>query len=346
MSRTYASVVLVLGIALAAPSAWGQSAPASAPATQPDAAQDQALWRQHRQKEFSLAVPAGWRELELMPGKYVLYLSGDGVGAPLMDETGQPIQTGLAVERYPETKATPAQGAAHNLKRLAAEEGFRILGEGEVLPLKLSDGTPAVLLSVEFLRTDKDRRCRYEKLFTVTGDGTGWVVTAWIVTGDRSLFAQKHAHVVQRLRAHAVSLCFDPAKYSDAAVRAAYEPKALPTTRLGDDMQKRIDATQLSVQNAAVAVERFLIDIGRYPTADEGLGALTVRPAFADETLAEKWRGPYLKPADLNDAWGHPLNYQPAQAAEKSAPAYRIHSAGPDGKSGTEDDIRNWTEGR
>src|SRR3954470_20414583 len=38
------------------------------------------------------------------------------------------------------------------------------------------------------------------------------------------------------------------------------------------------------------AVDTFRLDVGRFPTNEEGLAALNAKPADAD-----KWNGPYLK---------------------------------------------------
>ena len=53
------------------------------------------------------------------------------------------------------------------------------------------------------------------------------------------------------------------------------------------------------------ALEIYKLDVGRYPTNDEGLAALMKRPGSAPG-----WSGPYLKGAEVpTDPWGHPFRY-------------------------------------
>jgi len=86
------------------------------------------------------------------------------------------------------------------------------------------------------------------------------------------------------------------------------------------------------------ALDTFRLDVGRYPTTEEGLQALRVNP----ET-SEKWDGPYLQKAVPMDPWGNPYVYEsPSEHGE-----YGIRSLGADGEFGGEGDnvdIVNWTD--
>jgi general secretion pathway protein G len=108
----------------------------------------------------------------------------------------------------------------------------------------------------------------------------------------------------------------------------------------------RIDTTRIKLKNIETALEAYNINIGHYPTDEEGgLGALLTKPAFADETIAAQWRGPYLK-EDPRDAWSNKFNYQVTQAGtpEADQTPYKLWSNGPDGTDGTDDDIKNWSD--
>lgn len=73
------------------------------------------------------------------------------------------------------------------------------------------------------------------------------------------------------------------------------------------------------------AVETFRLDVGRYPTAEEGLGALMSRPESA-----QGWTGPYLKKAVPLDPWGHAYVYRfPGIDAD-----FQVVSLGKDGQPG------------
>ena len=74
------------------------------------------------------------------------------------------------------------------------------------------------------------------------------------------------------------------------------------------------------------SLDTYRLDVGRYPTTDEGLAALLVAPA----TAGAKWNGPYLKKGVPPDPWGHPYQYHaPGATAE-----YEIISLGRDGQPG------------
>jgi len=53
------------------------------------------------------------------------------------------------------------------------------------------------------------------------------------------------------------------------------------------------------------ALDTFRLDVGRYPTTEEGLNALMVQPSNA-----ANWNGPYLKKEIPPDPWGRPYEYR------------------------------------
>ena len=110
------------------------------------------------------------------------------------------------------------------------------------------------------------------------------------------------------------------------------------------DKAKR-DTSVFLIEQVGTAMERYKLDIGDYPGDDvEGLDALTKKPSFTDEKLAEKWAGPYLK-ADPIDGWGNKLGYQPSEPGSDEAKTlpYKLWSFGPNKQddNGADDDIRN-----
>ncbi|PUA98800.1 general secretion pathway protein G [Acidovorax sp. 107] len=52
------------------------------------------------------------------------------------------------------------------------------------------------------------------------------------------------------------------------------------------------------------SLELFKLDVGRYPTTEEGLDALVKKPGSVNG-----WTGPYLKGGVPTDPWGHPYRY-------------------------------------
>jgi general secretion pathway protein G len=74
------------------------------------------------------------------------------------------------------------------------------------------------------------------------------------------------------------------------------------------------------------SLDTYRLDVGRYPTSEEGLAALMAAPAAA----SAKWNGPYLKKGIPQDPWGHPYLYRSPGAKGE----YEIVSTGKDGQPG------------
>ena len=114
------------------------------------------------------------------------------------------------------------------------------------------------------------------------------------------------------------------------------------------------NTTRLLLSQVSSALDTYRLNMGHYPTEEEGgVDALLVKPTFENERMAERWKGPYLKPGTrLEDPWGHKLRYEVttgASAAEtatdtKAALPYKLYSIGPDGQPDTDDDIKIATE--
>jgi general secretion pathway protein G len=97
--------------------------------------------------------------------------------------------------------------------------------------------------------------------------------------------------------------------------------------------QSKVTAALTQVKLLRGAVESMRLDIGRYPTAEEGLQALVVAPP--DATLAGRWRGPYLDGPLPLDPWGHPYQYGVPGAGGQG---FALYSLGSDRKRGGEGD--------
>ena len=86
------------------------------------------------------------------------------------------------------------------------------------------------------------------------------------------------------------------------------------------------------------AVNRYEIDMGRPPTAEQGVAALIQCPA--DVHNPGDWGGPYIEStATSRDPWGGEYQYA---SPGKDGRSFDIWSYGPDGIDGTEDDIGSW----
>ena len=105
--------------------------------------------------------------------------------------------------------------------------------------------------------------------------------------------------------------------------------------KIFQQMGKANSATaKIMIQDVAGKLELFRLEVGRYPTAQEGLQALVKQPPGVD-----KWAGPYLKETDLKDPWGNDFKYnQPGNGKP-----YDLISLGADNQPGGEGENRDIT---
>jgi general secretion pathway protein G len=100
---------------------------------------------------------------------------------------------------------------------------------------------------------------------------------------------------------------------------------------LGD---ARVKAARIQIESFTNSIDLYVLDVGRYPSAQEGLGALTKRPAGVDI-----WNGPYLKGGTVpNDPWGNAYVYR-APGARGPFDLLSYGSDGREGGEGTASDI-------
>lgn len=83
--------------------------------------------------------------------------------------------------------------------------------------------------------------------------------------------------------------------------------------------------TRAQIEAFGKALDAFRLDTGRYPSTEEGLGALVERPS-----AAAKWNGPYLQKKVPLDPWGHSYVYR----APGSKTDFDLLSLGRDGQPG------------
>ncbi|MGE5303751.1 MAG: type II secretion system major pseudopilin GspG [Alphaproteobacteria bacterium] len=96
----------------------------------------------------------------------------------------------------------------------------------------------------------------------------------------------------------------------------------------------KLKTARAQIELLATALDTFRLDVGRYPTSEEGLQALRQKPGGL-----ERWDGPYLKKDIPLDPWGKPYNYK----SPGDHGPYDIISYGADGVSGGDGDNRDIT---
>ncbi len=99
----------------------------------------------------------------------------------------------------------------------------------------------------------------------------------------------------------------------------------------------KTDSARIQIERLSGVLDLYRLQIGRYPSEDEGLNALMEAPADAPS-----WDGPYLKKADsLNDPWGRPyLSRFPGEHGD-----YDLYTLGADGQEdgeGEDQDLTSW----
>lgn len=100
----------------------------------------------------------------------------------------------------------------------------------------------------------------------------------------------------------------------------------------------KVDTARIEIKNLSTALDLFLIDVGRYPTQQEGLEALVTNPG-----ALERWHGPYLKATSVPlDPWGRAYQYRvPGQQSD-----FDVYTLGPDANATGESSAPPAKEGR
>src|SRR5579863_3829611 len=82
--------------------------------------------------------------------------------------------------------------------------------------------------------------------------------------------------------------------------------------------KSEVTIAKAQIESFGKALDTFRLDVGRYPTSEEGLNALMTKPANAD-----KWNGPYLAKDIPLDPWNHPYAYKsPGSKGEYEITSY------------------------
>lgn len=89
--------------------------------------------------------------------------------------------------------------------------------------------------------------------------------------------------------------------------------------------KSEVGVARAQVEAFGKALDAYRLDVGRYPTTEEGLAALVQRPA-----ASLKWNGPYLQRNVPLDPWGRAYEYR-SPATDRD---YELLSLGKDGQSG------------
>ena len=88
----------------------------------------------------------------------------------------------------------------------------------------------------------------------------------------------------------------------------------------------RVSVARQSIERLAGVLDLYKLDMGTYPTSEEGLQALLVRPSGA-----ATWSGPYVNGTQVPvDPWNRAYVYR--SPASRTGHEYDLCSRGPDGQ--------------
>lgn len=93
----------------------------------------------------------------------------------------------------------------------------------------------------------------------------------------------------------------------------------------------------VQIRDLEQALEMYKLDVGRFPSTDQGLQALVTAPGGV-----RGWNGPYLKGSRVpEDPWGNAYQYRlPGQHGAYDLVSYGANGA--PGGSGEDADVANW----
>lgn len=103
---------------------------------------------------------------------------------------------------------------------------------------------------------------------------------------------------------------------------------------LGESKSK---TAMLQIEELSSALDVYRLEVGRYPSSDEGLTALVENPGSVDQ-----WNGPYLRKSTIRkDPWGNEYSYV-APGEHGDFDLYSLGADNSDGGEGENRDILGW----
>jgi general secretion pathway protein G len=100
--------------------------------------------------------------------------------------------------------------------------------------------------------------------------------------------------------------------------------------------KSNVNVARAQIDSLGKALDQYRLDVGSYPTSDQGLQALVTKPDGVD-----RWQGPYLQKGVPGDPWSRPYRYKaPGEHGD-----YDLYSYGADGQpggTGENVDVTSW----
>jgi general secretion pathway protein G len=99
----------------------------------------------------------------------------------------------------------------------------------------------------------------------------------------------------------------------------------------------KTDSARLQIEDLAASLDLYRLEVGRYPSTQEGLEALVEAPPGA-----RNWNGPYLKKKQVpKDPWGNEFHYR-SPGEHGPFDLYSLGADDSEGGEGESQDIVSW----
>ncbi len=107
---------------------------------------------------------------------------------------------------------------------------------------------------------------------------------------------------------------------------------------IGRSEKAKTQSAAIQIERLGTVLDTFRLDVGRYPSTQEGLAILVNRPVGVD-----RWDGPYLNKGDVPlDPWGKAYFYRSPGEGGRPYDLYSLGSDGAPGGNGDARDVTSW----
>ncbi len=101
--------------------------------------------------------------------------------------------------------------------------------------------------------------------------------------------------------------------------------------------ESKTKTARLQIEELSSALDMYRLDVGKYPSTDEGLAALLEAPG-----TAKIWNGPYLRKKKMPlDPWNNPFHYV-APGQHGKFDLFTLGADNSEGGEGEDQDVVNW----
>ena len=99
----------------------------------------------------------------------------------------------------------------------------------------------------------------------------------------------------------------------------------------------RTKAARVQIEDLGAALDMYKLDVGRYPSSDDGLIALVEKPADVNS-----WNGPYLRKNKIpKDPWSQDYGFQ-SPGEHSDFDIFSLGADGAEGGEGEDQDVVSW----